>query len=98
MPRREKLNEEHLIKRVRETRGETRKVKWLSRRGAPDRYCGWPTRGVGSFVEVKEENQPWGLQDHQCREHQFMRACGLDVVVLGSREQIDQWIRLKTGQ
>lgn len=98
MPRREKLNEEYLDKRVRETKGFTRKVKWTGRRGAPDRLCAWPTLGTHGYVEVKEEDQPWGLQDHQAREHQFMRASGMPVAVLSTKEEIDIFIKLKTGQ
>lgn len=97
MPRRERLNEDHLKRRVKETRGETRKVKWLGRRGAPDRLCAWPTLGRYAYVEVKEEDQPWGLQDHQAREHQFMRASGMPVVVLNNRAEIDAWVERMTG-
>lgn len=98
MPRREKLNEEHFNKRVKETRGITRKVKWVGRRGAPDRLTGWPHLGTHSYVELKEADQPWGLQDHQAREHQLMRTCGMPVVVLSTVDEIDKWIKLKTGE
>jgi hypothetical protein len=92
MPRKEELNEEYLKRRVRETGGFTRKVKWIATRGAPDRLCAWPERGRYAFVEVKEEGQPWGLQEHQRREHQRMRMSGMTVVVLNSKHEIDQFI------
>jgi len=98
VPRKEILNEEYLKKRVKETRGDTRKVKWVGRRGAPDRLCAWPTLGTHAFVEVKEADQPWGLQDHQLREHNFMKGSGMNTVVLSTKEEIDIFIRLKTGQ
>jgi hypothetical protein len=98
MPRKEELNEAYLIRRVKETKGETRKVKWVGRRGAPDRLCAWPTRGTHAFVEVKEISQPWGLQDHQLREHNFMRSSGMNVAVLSTKEEIDIFIKLKTGE
>lgn len=38
--------EEHLVRRVHELGGEIRKVKWIGRRGAPDRVVMLPERGV----------------------------------------------------
>jgi hypothetical protein len=118
MPRKEELNEDYLIRRVEETGGKTRKVKWTGRRGAPDRFVGWPPRplkfgkypdgrqimpdaetdGVSAFVELKEANQPWGLQPHQRREIEWLKACGQRVAVLETKEQIDEFIRFHTGQ
>lgn len=96
MPRKEELNETYLKRRVKETGGETRKVKWLGRRGAPDRLVGWPLHGCAFFVEMKEADQPWGLQDHQAREIEWLRACGFHVVVLSSKAEIDDFIALAT--
>ncbi|MFL6728075.1 MAG: hypothetical protein ACJ8FS_16405 [Sphingomicrobium sp.] len=87
---REESNEAYLKRRVKESGGETRKVKWVGRRGAPDRLCAWPGRAM--FVEVKEASQPWGLRDHQAREHERMRSWGLTVVVLSTRAEIDEFI------
>jgi hypothetical protein len=92
MPRKEELNEEYLKRRVKETGGFTRKVKWMGTRGAPDRLCAWPEKGRYSFVEVKEEDQPWGLQEHQRREIERMSSSGMRVVVLVNKTEIDQFI------
>jgi hypothetical protein len=93
MPRRrEESNEQYLKRRVEETGGSTRKVKWVGRRGAPDRLVGWPLRNVAAYVELKEESQPWGLQDHQRREIEWLKACGLRVAILSSKAEIDQFI------
>jgi len=97
MPRKEELNETYLKRRVKETGGETRKVKWLGRRGAPDRFVGWPKHGKSAFVEVKEESQSWGLQEHQQREIEWLGRCGQLVTVLGSKEHIDTFIEVMTN-
>jgi hypothetical protein len=96
MPRKEELNEEYLKRRVKETGGETRKVKWVQHRGAPDRLCGWPN-GRHAYVEVKEDSQPWGLQPHQAREHQKMLRWGMQVTVLGNKAAIDSFIKVMTA-
>ena len=81
--------EKHLVKRVKAMGGEVRKVKWLGRRGAPDRVVMLPREG-GIFtnwnctiwVELKATNvEP---EDHQLREHKRMRDCGQRVVVIDS--------------
>lgn len=92
----EELNETYLIRRAKETGGETRKVKWQGRRGAPDRLVGWKSRERYAFVELKEETQPWGLQDHQRREIEWMKACGMRVAILSNKAEIDEFIRYHT--
>jgi hypothetical protein len=98
VPRKEALNEEYLRDRTIETGGFTRKVKWAGVRGAPDRLCAWPEHGRYAFVEVKEEGQPWGLQDHQKREHDRMRKSGMPVWVLSSKPEIDYFINCQIHQ
>lgn len=95
MPRKEELNEAYLKRRVKETGGKTRKVRWLGTRGAPDRFVGWESLGRGAFVEVKEESQPWGLQDHQRREIEWLKACGMRVAVLSNKKEIDDFINFQ---
>ena len=36
--------EKYFIKRVKETGGEQRKLKWIGRNGAPDRLAWWPPK------------------------------------------------------
>lgn len=96
MPRKEELNEEYLKRRVKETGGFTRKVKWMGVRGAPDRLCAWPGHGY-AFIEVKEDDQPWGLQDHQQREIDRMRQSGMIVWVLSSKAVIEAFIKAVTN-
>ena len=85
-------NEEYLRTRVIDTGGFTRKVKWTGVRGAPDRLCAWPQHGRHAYVEVKEETQPWGLQEHQAREIGRMRLSGMSVWVLSNKAEIDLFI------
>lgn len=98
---RERDIERHLVKRVKEANGEIRKVKWIGRRGAPDRivmlpdfwwHCRAPFVGTPGplFVELKAP----GLvaEPHQRREHVRMRDCHCRVYVLDSVEAIDAWL------
>lgn len=98
MPRKEELNETYLNRRVKETGGETRKAKWAGRRGCPDRFVGWSHLGIGVWVELKEETQDWGLQDHQRREINWLTACRQRVAVLSTKAEIDGFIRFHTGK
>jgi hypothetical protein len=98
MPRKESANEAYLRKRVNETRGFVRKVKWPGVRGAPDDLVMWPHLKTYSFVELKEESQDWKLQPHQAREIDRMRCSGMNVAILDSPAAIDSFIRLKTGK
>jgi hypothetical protein len=91
VPKVEADDEAYLIRRVAETGGETRKVKWQGRKGAPDRLCGWPN-GNHCFIELKHPDQPWKVTGHQAREIARMRSWGLNVEVLEGRKQIDTLI------
>ena len=96
--------EAHLVERVRELGGEIRKVKWIGRRGAPDRVVMLPRGRASSgsysacstlWVEVKnpETTKTFPANGHerqQHREHERMRAMGQIVLVLGTIEQIDE--------
>lgn len=67
---RESKIEKTLIRRVREAKGEIRKVQWIGRRGAPDRLVMLPGRNP-VLVELKA---PKGrLSKLQEREHEVLR-------------------------
>jgi hypothetical protein len=67
---RESKIEKALVRRVREARGEVRKVQWVGRRGAPDRLVMLPGRNP-VLVELKA---PKGrLSKLQEREHEILR-------------------------
>ncbi len=88
--------EDYLVMRVKALGGEVRKVKWIGRRGAPDRLCMFLDRPA-VWVELK---RPGGLatfpkdahERAQHREHVRMRARKQAVIVLDSFESIDRWI------
>lgn len=87
---RESAIERYLVKRVKEAGGETRKVKWIGRRGAPDRLVMFPLLRGGVWVEVK---RPRGVvEPHQKREHTRMRRKGQRVVIIASKAEVDDFV------
>jgi hypothetical protein len=87
---------EYLKDRVTACGGELRALNWFGRRSAPDVLVMFPVkRGFDwqhgpFFVETKA---PGGEPtDAQEREHERMRAAGCNVLVLSTKEQIDQWL------
>ncbi len=93
---RERDIEKHLVQRVKELGGEIRKVKWLGRRGAPDRVVMLPERYTSCcdadpaqtiWVELKATGV--APEPHQLREHKRMRAMGQRVVVIDSIEGVE---------
>lgn len=103
---RESQIEKHLVNRVVELGGEVRKVKWLGRRGAPDRLVMLPQRlranaldrAFGSmyhpstiWVELKAPGEK--PEPHQLREHERMRRMGQRVEVIDSIEGVEELLR-----
>ena len=78
---RERDIEAYLVKRVKTAGGEVRKVKWIGRRGAPDRFVMLPT-GTHYWVELKAPGK--AAEPHQLREHARMSAMGQPVEVIDS--------------
>lgn len=77
--------ERHLIKRVREAGGRTRKLRYIGRRGCPDRLVLLPDIFV--MVELK---RPGGkLRLGQAKEVEILRASGLRVYCLDSIYDVD---------
>lgn len=80
---RESKIERHLVDLVKEAGGQIRKLRWIGRRGAPDRLILLPGKAI--FVETKA---PGGKpRPEQEREITRMRQAGLDVRVVASLEQ-----------
>ena len=93
---RERDIEKHLVQRVKELGGEIRKVKWLGRRGAPDRVVMLPAvKGltppwwVNTSIWVELKAPGVAPEPHQLREHKRMRAMGQRVVVIDSIEGVE---------
>ena len=89
--------EKYLCDRVKMLGGEVRKVKWIGRRGAPDRlvmlpqtwirYRDYPIPPQTIWVEVKAPGEV--PEPHQAREHARMRAMGQRVEVIDSMGGVD---------
>jgi len=78
--------EKYLVKKVKALGGEVRKVKWIGRRGAPDRLVMFPPEHT-EWVELKAPGKV--PEPHQLREHKRMRAMGQTVFVIDSLEGVD---------
>lgn len=96
---RERDIERYLCEKVKALGGEVRKVKWIGRRGAPDRLVMLPgvfmlkhgkdhvTAGRTIWVELKAPGKK--AEPHQLREHKRMQAMGQHVEVIDSFEGVD---------
>lgn len=67
--------------------GEVRKVRWVGRRGAPDRLVMLPARAC-IWVELKAPGKE--PDPHQLREHARMRAMGQRVEVIDSLAGVEE--------
>ena len=86
--------EAYLVKRVKELGGETRKVKWIGRRGAPDRLAWIPGWLWPKLAELKSPGKP--LEDHQKREHKRLKKMGVKCCKLDSVADVDRFLASKT--
>lgn len=107
---RESQVEAHLKAVVKKLGGETRKVKWIGRNGAPDRFVMLPTQwgltgvSLAPPLPVKKPSCFWvelkapkkGPTAQQAREHARLRNCGQEVVVLDSVEAVDEYFKVMT--
>lgn len=84
---RERDVEKYLVELVKAHHGEVRKLKWIGRRGAPDRAV-----FLNGFhlVELKAPGE--GLRPEQKREQARLRAVGVEVRVLDSYDRVRLFI------
>lgn len=98
---RERDVEEYLTRRVKKLGGEIRKVKWIGRNSAPDRYVLVPPREDTerfldallpriAWVEVKRPGEK--ATSAQQREHDRLRRLGARVEVLDTFEAVDKFL------
>ena len=83
---RESEVEAYLVKRVKELGGEIRKVKWVGRRGAPDRFV--MVYGLHFFVELKAPGEK--PRPEQVREIELLKTRGVGVYVLDSIDTVER--------
>lgn len=67
--------------------GEVRKVRWIGRNGAPDRFVMLPGQ-QGLWIELKAPGQR--CRPHQIREHVRMQNMGQRVEVVDSLEGVPE--------
>ena len=82
--------EDYLVRRANALSGEVRKVKWIGRRGAPDRVVMLPGSRL-YWVELKRPGEQ--AEPHQAREHTRMRRLGQQVFVVDSLDVINLLLR-----
>lgn len=82
---RERDVESYLTTRAKALGGDVRKVRWLGRRGAPDRLV--LLQGLHFYVELKRPGEAVTVQ--QQREHVRLRRAGLAVYVASTHKEVD---------
>lgn len=87
---RESFIEKYLAAEVERLGGLTRKLQWVNRNGAPDRFIVWPG-GEINLVELKAPGKkPSDLQE---REIGRLRAMGCAVFVIDTIESVDEYLK-----
>jgi len=84
---RESKIEQYLIDAVASLGGETRKVQWIGRNGAPDRVV-WLPDGRQLWIELKQFGKT--PSPVQLREHARMARCGQHVHVVDSIDAVEK--------
>lgn len=91
---REREVEAYFKKQVELIGGEVRKLQWVGRRGAPDRVA--MLNGEVLWVELKAPGKK--PEKHQLREHERMRAKGMTVLVIDTKEGVDKLLAVYQGR
>lgn len=90
----EGIVEDYFVKRVRETGGMVRKLKWIGFNGAPDRMVWWPKKRNYPadiwFVELKAPGKKPTTQQRD--EHKKMKSTGLRVLVIDTKDKVDGFV------
>jgi len=86
--------EGHFVRRAVDVGMAVRKVKWVNRRGAPDRFVAY--KGKTAFIEFKSEIGVLSkLQKHEIKE---LRSHQVLVLVIDSKEGADKVIDWLLGK
>ena len=92
MGRPEATVENYLKAEVKRHQGETRKLRWIARRGAPDQFVLLPRYQWHGLIEVKAPGEKVKRDSQQEREIETLRAAGVNVEVVSSRDEVDALI------
>jgi hypothetical protein len=91
---RERVVEQYLLKQIKANGGFVRKLKWVGVSGAPDRFI-----AINGQIWLVELKRPTGgvVALRQKREHEKLTAHKVNVIILDSKDGIDEWLsnRLK---
>lgn len=86
--KRESDIEKYFVKRIKEEGGKVRKVKWIGRRNAPDRFI--MLNGKSAFVELKRPGKkPTVAQE---RELKCLEDSGMHATWVNCERNIDRMI------
>lgn len=86
---RERDIEQYGVRQIEAAGGKAYKFTSPGRRSVPDRIVLWP-EGIADFIEFKAPGQkPTPLQ---AREHEKLRALGFPVMVIDSKEGVDDYM------
>jgi len=80
--------EEYFTKEMERIGAVVRKLRWIGRKGAPDRLIGYC--GVIHMVELKQEKGR--LSWWQARECKKFKKAGIKISVLSSLEEVDTFV------
>lgn len=86
---RESTVEKYLIEQVRKAGGETRKVKWIGRTGAPDRLVLLPN--FACFVELKRPGKK--PTKRQATELWVLETAGLNTAAIDDFLDVDELVK-----
>lgn len=89
---RESEIEAYFVRQVKNRGGAAYKFTAPGRRSVPDRIVFWPSTVI-HFVELKAPGKKPTPQ--QLREHERLKHFGHYVVVLDSKEAVDEWLELQ---
>lgn len=81
--------QEYLMKRVKDSGGQYRKVRWVARRGCPDCFIWWEWPRA-AFIEIKAADDT--IRPEQRREIQRMQRYGLPVFIARSIADLEEII------
>lgn len=83
--------ENHLVAEVRKAGGEVRKMRWIGRRNAPDRFVMHQNLPGGCcLIELKAPKKT--PNPGQVAEHRLLRNHGVLVLVLDTIEKVDAFV------
>ena len=80
--------EKYFVAEVEKAGGEVRKMCWINRKDAPDRFVALNGAHVIELKAPGEEPRP-----SQKREHERLRAQGVKVWVLDTFDKVDNFIK-----